>query len=70
MSCKILEHIIHSNINNHLCKDNILTDKQHGFRKSRSCERQYFTTINEMAKTLNHSEQTDVTLLDFSKTFD
>ena len=38
--CKILEHIIHSHIINHLEHHNVLTDRQHGFRKNRSCETQ------------------------------
>ena len=38
ISCKVLEHIIHSNVMNYLCTNNILSDVQHGFRKSRSRE--------------------------------
>ena len=37
ISCRILEHIIHSNMMSYLYT-NILSDVQHGFRKSRSCE--------------------------------
>ena len=40
ISCKTLEHIIHSNFMDHLENLNILTDYQHGFRKRRSCETQ------------------------------
>ena len=38
IACKVLEHIIYSNIMNHLECHNILSDHQHGFRKRRSCE--------------------------------
>ena len=38
VSCKILEHVIHSQIMDHFDRWNILTDKQHGFRRRRSCE--------------------------------
>ena len=34
--CKIMEHIIHSTVMKHLDINGILTDAQHGFRKSRS----------------------------------
>jgi hypothetical protein len=32
VSCKILEHVIHSQIMDHFDRLGILTDKQHGFR--------------------------------------
>ena len=31
--CKLLEHIVHSQVINHLLANNILCDNQHGFRK-------------------------------------
>ena len=64
--CKTLEHIIHSHIINHLEQQNILTDRQHGFRKKRSCETQLVKTVNDLVKTLNEKGQTDAVLLDFS----
>ena len=36
--CKLLEHIVHSNIMNHYDQLDILTDKQHGSQSKRSCE--------------------------------
>ena len=36
VSCKALEHILHSNIMKHLENNNILTDLQYDFRKHRS----------------------------------
>ena len=38
--CKLLEHIIDSNLMKHLSKHGILSDHQHVFRKARSCETQ------------------------------
>jgi len=38
--------------------------------KSRSCEIQLISTINEIASLLNQGAETDVLLFDFSKTFD
>ena len=50
---------------------NILTDKQHGFRKKRSCESQLILTIQDLAAAgLNSKSQIDAILLDFSKAFD
>ena len=68
--CKIMEHIICSNIFSHLDKYGILCDQQHGFRHKRSCETQLITTINDFATALNNSEQVDAIFLDLSKAFD
>ena len=38
--CKLMEHIIASNLTRHFNKNNILYDLQHGFREKRSCETQ------------------------------
>jgi hypothetical protein len=71
--CKVLEHIIYSNITSHfdrLFRYNILTDKQHGFRSKRSCETQLVTTIQKIAQNLTSKGQVDVILLDFAKAFE
>ena len=70
ITCKIMEHIMHSNIIKHLEQNNILSDYQHGFRKERSCESQLIITLQDLANGLNSGEQLDCILLDFSKAFD
>ena len=47
-----------------------MTDVQHRFRKSQSCETQLIKTVNDHAKSLNVGQQVDSILLDFSKAFD
>jgi hypothetical protein len=68
--CKLLEHVVHSNVISHLDRHGLLSDKQHGFRKERSCESQLITTIQDLADSLNAGGQVDAILLDFSKAFD
>ena len=70
ISSKLLEHIVHSNIMDHLDKFGFLNDAQHGFRQKRSCETQLITTLNDFSDCLNNKEQIDAILLDFSKAFD
>lgn len=70
ITCKVLEHILHSNIMDHFDHHKILSDAQHGFRKRRSCETQLLTTIHTIAKDLAQEDPVDVVLLDFSKAFD
>ena len=67
---KVMEHILHSSIMQHLEYHNILTDHQHGFRKNRSCESQLILCIDDLAKCVDYHGQTDAILLDFSKAFD
>ena len=68
--CKLMEHVIRSEITKHLDQHNILSDAQHGFRKKRSCETQLLLTVDDLAKELDRAGQTDTVLLDFSKAFD
>ena len=68
--CKVLEHILASNIVKHLDAQGIMYDLQHGFREKRSCETQLVMMIEDLARDANARKQTDVILLDFSKAFD
>ena len=43
VACKLLEHIVCSNIMSHLDHHTLLSDRQHAFRKSHSCETQLAT---------------------------
>ena len=68
--CKVLEHILASNIVKHLDGQGILYDLQHGFRENRSCETQLIMLIEDLARNASVGKQTDIILLDFSKAFD
>ena len=67
--CKVLEHIVASNISKHFANSNILYDLQHGFREKRSCETQLIMLIDELSKNMQSRKQSDLILLDFSKAF-
>jgi hypothetical protein len=60
--CKILEHIVVSNILKHLDEQNILVDCQHGFRSKQSCETQLLTLAHELADNLHNGIQTDLVI--------
>ena len=68
--CKLMEHIIVSNLTKHLNKHNVLYDLQHGFREKRSRGTQLIELVDEHARGLSDGRQTDLILLDFSKAFD
>ena len=67
--CKLLEHVC-SNIMAHLDEYNLLSNRQHAFRKGHSCETQLTTVINDWAKILDNRGQVDTFILDFEKVFD
>ena len=68
--CKVLEHIIASNVVKHLNSNRLMYDLQHGFPERRSCETQLVSLIEELARKSRLGKQTDLILLDFSKAFD
>ena len=55
--CKLLEHIVCSNIMSHLDDHKLVSDRQHAFRKSHSCETQSATLIDDWAKILDNQGQ-------------
>ena len=68
--CKTMEHIMLSHIAKHIAKNNIIINKQHGFRNRLSTITQLIYTTTDWANTLNNKGQTDIIFLDFSKAFD
>ena len=68
--CKVMEHVITSNIMAHLNKQKLLHPNQHGFRRKLSCETQLIQFVQEISETLNESAQADIIVMDFSKAFD
>ena len=70
VTCKVLEHIVHSHVMKHLESHSILVDTQHGFRAKRSTESQLILTINDIAKSFDGKKKVDMAVLDFTKAFD
>ena len=68
--CKLLEHIVCSNIMAHLNEHKLLSDRQHAFRKKHSCETQLITIINDWARILDKVGRLTLSFLDFEKAFD
>ena len=67
--CKILEHILVSNINRHLAFDSIHADCQHGFQCRWSCETQLVQFVHDIISNLDSvinrgHKQTDLIIMD------
>ena len=65
--CKLLEHIVCSNILAGLDKYIFLSDRQHAFRKGHSCETQLTTVKNNWAKILDNRGQVDTFILNLKR---
>ena len=65
--CKIMEHIVASNIMNHSEDNNILYPLKHGFRRARSCETQLIEFIDDLTSSLDEGQQVDILVMDFAK---
>ena len=66
--CKLLEHIVLSNIHTDL--DNIIVSSQHGFRRGLSCTTQLVSTVDNIMKLVDENNTVHAAILDFSKAFD
>ena len=68
--CKVLESIIRDRIMEHLKRNNLLNDAQHGFREGRSCLTNLLETLEQWTEILDEGDCIDVAYLDFRKAFD
>ena len=57
--CKVMEHVIASNLTQHLNKYHILYDLQHGFRQKRSCETQLPQLVPDLERQRVQGKQID-----------
>ena len=67
--CKLLEHIVCSNIMAYMHEHKLLSDRQYAFRKKHSCETQLIT-VTDWAKILDKGGQVDTFILDSERAFD
>jgi len=70
IASKLFEHIITSNVMGHLDRQGIIYEKQHGFRRGRSCETQLLELTHDLLSGLHEGKQTDLIIMDFAKAFD
>ena len=67
---KIFERVIRKKLVCHLESNSILSNKQHGFRKGRSCLTHLLKHIDDIIQSLLNGNDHDVIYLDFAKAFD
>ena len=67
---KIFERVLRNKMVDFLEGNNLLSCKQHGFRKGRSCLSQLLKQHDDILTNLMNNMETDVIYLDFAKAFD
>ena len=67
---KLLEKILRDRIYAHLELNNLISDRQHGFVRGRSCLTNLAEFFEEVTKTIDKGRAVDVVYMDFSKAFD
>lgn len=68
--CKLLEHIISSNMWSHIDNYNIVTENQHGFRKNLNTTTQLLHVTHRAAEALDQKRNYNIVSFDFTKAFD
>ena len=68
--CKVTESIIRDHIMNHLYRNQLLTECQHGFVRSRSCITQLLECLDAWTDMLDQGGSIDVVYMDYAKAFD
>jgi hypothetical protein len=67
---KVMEKVATNQLNDHLENENLLSDKQFGFRKGHSTEHALMITRHEIEKAQNEKIYTILITIDLSKAFD
>ena len=67
---KVYERVIRKHMVDYLETNSLLTDKQHGFRSSRSCLTQMLDHFDNIYEGFTRGEDTDSIYLDYAKAFD
>ena len=70
MTCKLLEHILSSNLMDHLDEHKLMSDKQLAFGQWYSYETHLTMVINDWAKIQDNQGQVDTLILNIEKAFD
>ena len=65
-----MESIIHDSLSHYLLSNNLLTDRQHGFIKSRSTLTNLLSCLRHWLSSLDSGRSTDIIYIDFAKAFD
>jgi ribonucleases P/MRP protein subunit RPP40 len=67
---KLLEAVIRDALVNHLEKNKLVSESQHGFRRGRSCLSNVLVFLDKVSRWVDEGDCVDAIYLDFAKAFD
>ena len=67
---KMMERVVKEQIMDHVERNNLLCEEQHGFRAKKSPQTNLIEFMDEVTKWMDEGESFDILYLDFSKAFD
>ena len=70
VSCKLLESILKDNIMQHLTRNKLLKNSQHGFMAGKSCTTNLLEFMEKITSEVDRGKSVDIVYLDFAKAFD
>jgi hypothetical protein len=65
-----MEKFVRDRLMDHMEKNNLFTNHQHGFRKGRSCSTQLIEVLEDWTEKIDNYNTIDTIYLDFQKAFD
>jgi ribonuclease P/MRP protein subunit RPP40 len=68
--CKVMETLVKEKVLEHLERQKVVCDRQHGFTRGRSCLTNLLEAFNEWTQALDEGYGLDVVYLDYRKAFD
>ena len=68
--CKTMEKFVRDRLMDHMEKNNLFTNHQHGFRKGNSCSTQLIEVLEDWTEKIDNYNSIDTIYLDFQKAFD
>jgi len=67
---KIIERIVHKQLNSHLITNHLFASSQHGFRSQHSTQTALISVTDEILENMDHGSISLLVMLDLSKAFD
>jgi len=68
--CKVVESVLHDALVQHLDKNELISESQHGFAKGFSCASNLLVFLETVTAELNAKHNVDTIYLDLAKAFD
>jgi hypothetical protein len=68
--CKLIEGLVKDKLMDHLLKNKLINDSQHGFLPGRSCATNVIQFMDVITKIIDKGNPADIFYLDFAKAFD